>query len=358
MTPAPDPPVISAPERISCNPYLIHLAATGATGNYTWSNGQQGDAINVTNGGAYQVRLTVGGCSSTAQVTVPKNPDNYSWIFPTGCVTSCDKEAEGTLIGPSLPLPYWAWLFNGDTLYSGNDSFPTHFPIIQTGTYNFVSNTGLCENTSPPFNYTRQRCERCLLEDIVVKEMQKNDTKYCSFSVILTIISNYTDSVTAVLTSYGDEAIISPSTITLTPGANNYHFTFVPINGFTGGNIHLLLTITDRDRTCQTPFGITLPNCGGDSNEEGSKTAFSAELSNMVLYPNPAQNEVHIAFTAAGNDSVLEIYDLTGRLIDSHASKEPKGDWTLSLNNFAAGVYVVVLYEHGQVVLQKKLIKE
>ena len=358
VTPAPDPPVISAPERISCNPYLIHLAATGATGNYTWSNGQQGDAINVTNGGAYQVRLTVGGCSSTAQVTVPKNPDNYSWIFPTGCVTSCDKEAEGTLIGPSLPLPYWAWLFNGDTLYSGNDSFPTHFPIIQTGTYNFVSNTGLCENTSPPFNYTRQRCERCLLEDIVVKEMQKNDTKYCSFSVILTIISNYTDSVTAVLTSYGDEAIISPSTITLTPGANNYHFTFVPINGFTGGNINLLLTIKDRDKTCQTPFGITLPNCGEASNEEGSKTALSEGAGDIILYPNPAKNEVHIAFTAAGNDSVLEIYDLTGRLIDSHASKEPKGDWTLSLNNFAAGVYVVVLYEHGQVVLQKKLIKE
>ncbi|WP_293892505.1 T9SS type A sorting domain-containing protein [Flavobacterium sp.] len=126
-----------------------------------------------------------------------------------------------------------------------------------------------------------------------------------------------------------------------------------------GGDIDLLLTITDKDKICQTPFKITLLNCGGESNEGRSKAVLPDELINsMALYPNPAQNELHIAFTAVSNDSEIAIYDLTGRLIISYAAKEPKGDWTLSLNNYAAGVYVVVLFEHGQVVLQKKLIKD
>jgi alpha-tubulin suppressor-like RCC1 family protein len=82
------------------------------------------------------------------------------------------------------------------------------------------------------------------------------------------------------------------------------------------------------------------------------------EKEEFVLAPNPAKNMVNIVFTATSSDTALEIYDLTGRLIANYASQEPKGEWNLSLDNFAAGIYVVVLKEQGQIILQKKLIKE
>lgn len=75
----------------------------------------------------------------------------------------------------------------------------------------------------------------------------------------------------------------------------------------------------------------------------------------LVLYPNPAQNQVNIQYESQAANAQLEIYDLTGRLIASHSTTEAKGTWQLPLHNMASGIYVVVLKENNQIIMQKKL---
>jgi hypothetical protein len=75
----------------------------------------------------------------------------------------------------------------------------------------------------------------------------------------------------------------------------------------------------------------------------------------LLLYPNPAQNQVNIQYESQAAIAQLEIYDLTGRLIASHSTTEAKGTWQLPLHNMASGIYVVVLKENNQIIMQKKL---
>ena len=44
---------------------------------YYWSNGETGNTITVNEGGAYRVTAVLGNCSTSAQIDVPKNPENY-----------------------------------------------------------------------------------------------------------------------------------------------------------------------------------------------------------------------------------------------------------------------------------------
>jgi len=44
----------------------------------------------------------------------------------------------GTLIGPNVPLTYWAWLLNGAQQTSGYNSVPAPYDMTTSGVYNFV----------------------------------------------------------------------------------------------------------------------------------------------------------------------------------------------------------------------------
>jgi len=75
------------------------------------------------------------------------------------------------------------------------------------------------------------------------------------------------------------------------------------------------------------------------------------------LYPNPAENQVNIAYDGTVADPQLEIYDMTGRLVASHQAKGLNGTWALDLNPMATGIYVVVLKQNNRIIMQKKLQK-
>src|SRR5690606_14655325 len=88
-----------------CQPYSVKLYINspipGAT--YLWSNGDSGSDIVVNEGGAYSVTvITADGCSKTVQLFVPKSPEIYLWVFPSGCAEFCKIELEQ---GITLPAP-------------------------------------------------------------------------------------------------------------------------------------------------------------------------------------------------------------------------------------------------------------
>lgn len=86
------------------------------------------------------------------------------------------------------------------------------------------------------------------------------------------------------------------------------------------------------------------------NNEPGTNAA-------MSLAPNPASNSVRIdyIFNEKGPGRMVEVYDVTGRLLSRHDATKHEGSWVLNLDRYAPGMYQVVLKQQGKVLLQSKL---
>jgi len=120
----------------NCQPYTLGLSANGpAAGTYTWSNGMVGQSIEVTHGGAYSVTYTAPtGCSVTAQVQAPHNPERTLWIVPQGCYRICASTG-AYLLAPFGMYEQYEWFVNGGISQTGNNNFVPNQMVNQSGEY-------------------------------------------------------------------------------------------------------------------------------------------------------------------------------------------------------------------------------
>lgn len=363
IIPVPNAPVIDY-SLSSCTPYVVDVFVTNASSNgfYNWSNGMTGTANPLVNGGPLEIMVTEGGCTVSSQIDVPKDPQYFAWIFPSGCIDVCEYEKEyGYLIGPRLALHSWNWLQDYQVAASGTQSFPEPFEVTQSGIYNLSYNTGLCNFITEPLDYTLDKeCDKCrAIKDIVVDKLIKNETKFCSFTLDLKIDNGSGSPITFTVVSPGPDVVITPSTVTLLPGAHVYSFTVIPVNLISGGSVTLFFEGIDAEgKPCLTDFTFTLPSCDGTGEQSKLTDAMASTQRLLQVVPNPAKLTTEVQFASAITNPSLELYDLTGRLMDSYTAMEAKGYWRLTIDQYPTGVYIVVLRENGQVVQQQKLVKE
>ena len=217
---------------IYCNPYKVVITANAVTNSsdpvhYNWSNGAVGNSITVNDGGAFSVTAsTGGGCSFTKQIDVPKNPENYMWIFPTGCYTDCIRKGN-YLIGPLLPLKNWSWNNNGQPVSSGS-GFASPFNLYSNGNYSMTINTGTCDLESGPLSFSNNRCGDCEIKDVKIAEVKKVEAQYCAFTQTLVIYSNATQPFQATISDPLNHVLIIPGTFTLNYGPNVIQITMIP----------------------------------------------------------------------------------------------------------------------------------
>ncbi len=140
------------------------------------------------------------------------------------------------------------------------------------------------------------------------------------------------------------------------------HLSSSTINGFTGGSIMMsLIGSVEIDRTfvtCSTLFSLEVPSCNSNQGRlemAEEKLPSIGSKGNIVLYPNPAHDKVNIRFETDAPASQVEVYDLLGRLISSFESTATQGVIDLDLAPMARGVYVVVLRQGSQILMQRKL---
>jgi hypothetical protein len=269
--------------------------------------------INVTEGGPYSVTATIGNCSSTAQLDVPKNPEIYMWIFPSGCFSNCEDDI-ANLIGPRALFKYWAWSFDNSVDVSGTDSFVAPYQMHHSGVYNLTLSTEDCTKTSAPLNYTEQGCDACkMAKGTGVKEIRENEeTPYCDFNVLLNIISGYTTTENFVLISPNQDFVIVPSSLALLPGSHNYWVQIIPINGFSGPT-QLILETTIDGQICQTIINFDIPSCSGGNNSRTKADDEIAVTTNKVsLYPNPTKELVTLQFSNTPENAIVTVYNLLG----------------------------------------------
>ncbi len=83
-----------------------------------------------------------------------------------------------------------------------------------------------------------------------------------------------------------------------------------------------------------------------------------ASQSNVLIYPNPATNELYIQIdNASDNDEyILYLYDITGSLLNKivlHSSIINQ----IQLSNYSMGIYVAKIDVNGKIKLVEKIIK-
>ena len=77
----------------------------------------------------------------------------------------------------------------------------------------------------------------------------------------------------------------------------------------------------------------------------------------IMLMPNPAQNQTRIQFLfdESVSQKSIEIYDMTGRKIETIALENVSGTIALPLDRYITGIYEICLKQNGQVIAQTKL---
>ena len=156
------------------------------------------------------------------------------------------------------------------------------------------------------------------------------------------------------ISSPSNQVILSPTSFNVNPGFGNYIFSLVPINGFLGGPITLHINGVDKDGVpCVTPFVVTVPGCEG---QNGRLSEIEKTNNDFVIAPNPAINSVTFEYKNIIVQTDIAIYDLTGRCIKTYNITENSGSIVVDTSTYAAGVYVVLLRNNNEILLQKKLI--
>ena len=73
----------------------------------------------------------------------------------------------------------------------------------------------------------------------------------------------------------------------------------------------------------------------------------SAEIvADLVLYPNPANNELNVSFSVNSvENAIVEIHELTGQIVQSHLIKANDGSnlVMMDISKLASGIYFMKL---------------
>jgi len=260
---APPPPPTLSFNVLSCQPYELQLTASGVAGTYNWSNGGFGPVITTPHGGPYQVTLTDNnGCRVESSFYTPRSLEEYLWVFPTGCFCSSFIN-EPYVIGPIIPLDYWAWHKNGAVDASGGGFMPD-YTVTAGNVYNMELKNAWC--------------------------------------------------------------------------------------GVMSGDMYYLSDTCGSGAEAQRPAG---DGYGNKASSDQLPQGYNA----LQAAPNPATGQVRITYSFAPGSAVrsIELYDMTGRKLQSHAVAEESGSLTLKLDGYAAGLYQIVMKRDGVVVQQSKL---
>lgn len=344
-----------------CDTYTILLTANGnGQGSYTWSDGQYGQSIYVTEGGAYRVRFTnAAGCSVTSEINIPRNPEGFLWVFPTGCYNLCDKQDIGTLIGPSKSFDQWSWYLDGSQVSTGS-GFVQPYDVVQSGTYNLELKNEFCSKLSAPMNLDLQKCD--CKHRVSIKEITTDTKPFCHYNMHFTIDNPAGYPISVSLSAPNGEGVFVPSTINVPAGGGSFDVAFIPFSSFAGGSVIMAFqSLLEAGEICRYEMKVAFPQSCFYDRGAGVDNAVAVSEASLKIIPNPVTDRVglHYDFSAVSKGSkVIEIYGITGYLLESYVSESSTGIWDINLEKYPSGQYIVTMREDGAIVSQKNLIKK
>ncbi|MEO1437523.1 MAG: PKD domain-containing protein, partial [Bacteroidota bacterium] len=171
---SPTPNITAAPSP-ACEGQLTTLTVDPPlTAIYTWSTGDVGPSITVSQAGAYTVIATdpVSGCIGSDTEVVNPLPDLC--LVPVGCYERCPGD---TICGPE-GLDFYQWNFNGNPMAGENGPC---LVVNNTGVYNLTAmNEFGCTTTSGDLEITIIPCDDpCEMVDVIAAPFQIDSEECC-----------------------------------------------------------------------------------------------------------------------------------------------------------------------------------
>ena len=358
---APPPPPTISFNVMNCQPYTLKLTANPpAPGTYNWSNAASGNPITTYVGGPYKVWYTdLSGCTVSAVANVPKDPAGYLWIFPTGCYTICPPTA---IPNPIIPFAYWDdHMVPAPVMQSGTNSIPGTFYPTAGGWYGMTLDNGYCQVTIDTMDLTinchtdPQPCKE--LTGTMTMEYGGNCQVYPYFG-----LTNSSGAPLPYTISSSVGTVAPPNnTGTLNPGFTSISVHWIPPAGFVSGPVTFYVTVTlSNGTTCGLTFTVDVKCPSGCPVHRQAQIGAADGGILLTAAPNPAHNAAVISYRFTGEmpsgPRTIDVYDVTGRRLASHeAGLFQSGDWMLNTDDFAAGVYQVVMKEGGRAVAVLRL---
>ena len=105
-------------------------------------------------------------------------------------------------------------------------------------------------------------------------------------------------------------------------------------------------------------YGCLIPGCQGDFVDTADE--FSPSLFRILLYPNPAQEELYVHFQTRqfNRNNRFRIISLDGRVMREFTSGGDEGTFIIPVRNYPSGMYVLEYYEAAQLIQTQQFVKE
>jgi hypothetical protein len=297
----PATPIITANGPTSfCTGGSVELTSNATSGNI-WSNLATSNSITVTSSASYSVTVTdANGCSSTSNAVNVSVSNSPVPTINSTATSACQGE---TITLTSSPADTYLWS-NGATTQT--------IDVITDGTFTVeTTNTNACNGVglSAPITLT----------------FGTVPTATASFTTSGNVVtfSNSSSNATSYSWDFGDQTNSS---------AQN------PVHAFAGnGSYNVVLTATNGNCSDTTHLTVVL-SVGLQELET---------IGQVVLYPNPAQNEVNVGVYLNELAEVsITIYDITGKLVSQgYSGFLNSGENMVKLNTseLSSGLYSTVI---------------
>jgi hypothetical protein len=315
VNPLPVAPTISASGSTSfCTGGNVVLTSSVATGN-TWSTNENTQAITVTTSGSYIVTVTDNNnCSeksNTINVNVSSSP------APTISSTSTKACSGDTVTLTSSFADSYTW---------SNGANTQSIKVTTSGKYSVnTTNADACKGVGS--------------SDEIEITFGKTPVAQGSFSTSGNVVTftNTSSDATSYSWDFGDFTNSSATAPVHAYAVNgNYTAILTALNG------------TCKD-TAQFSISITL------SVEE------LMGISNLVVYPNPATDEVFVSFDNQNGKAIsIELVDQLGRIVYTKSETQMIGFNTLGLklSDVSEGLYSVLLHAGDNTIAKRVIIRK
>lgn len=342
---------------VQCSPYEVKLNVSSdmAGGIFVWSNGQRGDSIMVTAGGAYSVAYLAGNdCPVLQHLFVPKDPEIYLWLFPTGCIDLCKIQMESQIHLPAPNAPFYPYTWSLDDMVSlQGDEFSPPYLLPSEGSLALsLQNELTCEVISEPLYIQEIDCQPCDPRR-VLRWGGVHTKPYLYHSISGYLTNNFGTDITVSISSPEGYGVFVPSQIYITAGSV-YTFDpleFIPGSAFSGGSLTIQFIIKDKDGKliCITQSII----------ETSSGRPLLAEEGRLVVVPNPVlESSTFVYDIGSTTDASLRVYDLLGIQRFEFAIHQSSGVVEFDMSALPTGNYIVVIFSEDQVLQQQLFVKK
>ena len=299
----PTTPVVSASGSTTfCTGGSVDLTSSAVAGNL-WSNLATTATITVATSGAYSVVVTdVNGCSATSN-TINVNVSNSP--IPTITATATAACSGDTVVLTSSNATTYLWS-TGATTASINVTSTTTATVTTTN-LNACDGVGLSQGVTVTFT--------------------ASPTANGAFTTNGNVVSftNTSTGASAYSWDFGDQSNSSA---------------MAPSHAYVGNGVYVVtLTAINGSCTDVITFDVTL-SVGIDE---------LTGLSNVTIYPNPANDVLNIDYNKNGDDAIeISIIDQFGRVITSiNGLSNGFNHNTMNVSNLGSGVYYVRFTTNG-----------